>query len=394
MGVGRVAASTIVGDERLLARPMAARMRRMEPVAGLWAVVPAGGAGTRLWPLSRRARPKFLLDLTGSGRTLLQATWDRLAPLAERGVVVVTGEAHAQLVRGQMPDLPPDALLVEPSPRDSMPAIGLAAAVLRQRDPDALVGSFAADHVVRDAAAFAGAVRQAAVAAREGLVATIGIEPTGPSTAFGYVRLGEPLGLAGAPDAYRAAAFVEKPDAETAARYLAEGGYRWNAGMFVARAAVLLDHLQREHPALHDGLVRIARAWDRPERAAVLGQVWPTLSRIAIDHAVAEPAAARGEVAVVPTDLGWDDVGDFAALAALVGGEGPVRVLGPASDVVALDSAGLAVATAGRLVAVAGVPDVVVVDTPDALLVTTRAAAQQVKAVVDALAAAGRSGVL
>ncbi len=367
----------------------------MERVAGLWAVVPAGGAGTRLWPLSRRAAPKFLLDLTGGGRTLLQSTWDRLVPLAgQDGVLVVTGEAHADAVRRQLPELAAADLLLEPSPRDSMPAIGLAAAVLRERQPDALLGSFAADHVVRDEVAFGEAVRQAAVAARDGLVATIGIEPTGPATGFGYIRTGEPLGLPAAPAAHRAAAFVEKPDAATAAGYLADGGYRWNAGMFVVRAAVLLERLEAEHPRLHAGLVRIGRAWDGAEHGKVLGEVWPTLTRISIDHAVAEPAAADGAVAVVPADLGWDDVGDFAALAALTGGEGPVRVLGPGSDVVAVDSAGLLVPGSGRLVAVAGVPDVVIVDTPDAVLVTTLAAAQQVKAVVEALSAAGRTDLL
>ncbi|MFC4554289.1 mannose-1-phosphate guanylyltransferase [Georgenia faecalis] len=357
-------------------------------IPGFHAIVPAGGAGTRLWPLSRRDHPKFLLDLTGTGRTLLQSTWDRLVPLAgPRGVVVVTGTAHERAVRDQLPGLGEDALLAEPSGRESMAAIGLAAALLRERHGDVVVGSFAADHVVRDRAAFETAVREAEEAARAGYVATLGIAPDHPSTAFGYIRSGEPLGLPGAPSVRHVLGFTEKPDAATAAAYLATGAYRWNAGMFVVRAEVLLGHLERLQPTLHEGLVALARAWDTPERAEVLERTWPRLTRIAIDHAVAEPVAAEGGVAVVPADLGWDDVGDWRSLAGLLppGADG-ARVLGDAADALvrAADGA-LVVPAAGRLVAVLGLPDVVVVDTPDAVLVTTRERAQELKAVVDAV---------
>lgn len=356
------------------------------PLPSFRAIVPAGGAGTRLWPLSRAGAPKFLHDLTGTGRTLLQATVDRLAPLAgPDGVVVVTGEAHAAAVRAQL-DLAPDALLLEPAPRDSMAAIGLATAVLAEREGDVVVGSFAADHVITGEG-FADAVAQAVAAARAGYVTTVGIAATGPSTAFGYVRSGEPLGLPDAPDARRAAGFTEKPDAATAAAYLATGEYTWNAGMFVARAEVLLGHLARLHPALHDGLREVAAAWDTPRRAEVLSRVWPGLPRIAIDHAIAEPVAAEGGVAVVPATFVWDDVGDVASLAGLLPADADgVRALGDPDLVVALRAAGATVVPGGgRLVAVLGLPDVVVVDTPDAVLVTDRAHAQEVRAVVEAV---------
>ncbi|MEE6287997.1 mannose-1-phosphate guanylyltransferase [Georgenia sp. MJ173] len=352
---------------------------------GLHAVIPAGGAGTRLWPLSRRRHPKFLLDLTGTGRTLLQGTWDRLAPLSD-GVLLVTGTDHAAAVREQLPGLATDGVLAEPSGRDSMAAIGLAAAVLRERHGDVVLGSFAADHVVRDEAAFAAAVRQAVAAARAGYVVTIGIEADHPSTAFGYIETGEPLGLPAAPAAHHVTGFTEKPDAETAAAYLAGGRYRWNAGMFVVGVDVLLGHLARLQPALHDGVVAIARAWDTADREEVLAREWPRLTRIAIDHAIAEPVAADGGVAVVPADLGWDDVGDWASLAGLVGDGSQVRVLGDGADVLAVDSPGaLVVPGTGRLVSVLGLPGAVVVDTPDAVLVTTTAHAQHLKAVVDQL---------
>lgn len=367
------------------------------PVPGFYAVIPAGGAGTRLWPLSRRSRPKFLHDLTGAGRSLLQATWDRLVPLAgPDGVLVVTGTAHVAAVREQLTRLAPEALLAEPSPRDSTAAIGLAAAVLaRRHGPDVVIGSFAADHVIAGQAEFEDTVRQAVVAARAGAVVTIGIPPREPSTAFGYIEVGEDLALPGAPAAHRVVAFTEKPDAETAEDYLATGRYRWNAGMFVVRAGVLLGHLRTHQPTLAAALERIAEAWDTPERAHVLATTWPGITRIAIDHAVAEPVAAAGGVAVVPGAFAWDDVGDWTSLGDLLpAGASGERILGPGDDALLLDAPdAVVVPGSGRLVAVLGIPGAVVVDTADAVLVTTRRCAQDVKSVVDALDDAGRPGL-
>lgn len=376
----------------------AAADRAASRIEGFTAVVPAGGAGTRLWPLSRAGAPKFLHDLTGSGRSLLQATWDRLVPLAgDDRVLLVTGRSHAAAVREALPGLGAANLLLEPSPRDSMAAIGLAAAVLERREgPQAVLGSFAADHVITDDAAFGDAVRQAVATARTGEVVTIGITPTGPATQFGYVRGAEPLVVEGAPDAVRVAEFVEKPDAATAAAYLAGGRHRWNAGMFVVGAGVLLDHLAAQLPALAEGLRDIAASWDSPRRDEVLDAVWPGLVKIAIDHAIAEPVAAAGGVAVVPGAFGWDDVGDWDSLATLLPGasEG-LAVLGDPSLVLGEDGAsGVVVAGAGRTVAVLGLPDAVVVDTPDALLVTTRQHAQGVKSVVGAWRERGRDDLL
>ncbi|GAA2727047.1 mannose-1-phosphate guanylyltransferase [Cellulomonas aerilata] len=374
---------------------------RSGPIPGFHAVIPAGGAGTRLWPLSRSGAPKFLHDLTGSGRSLLQATVDRLAPVTGPGcVLVVTGARHVEAVRRQLPTLDDGAVLAEPSPRDSMAAIGLAAAVLAERHGDVVLGSFAADQVIQGAAAFARAVRHGVEAARAGYVVTVGIAASHPSTAFGYVRSGESLGLADAPSALHAVGFTEKPDVATATAYLATGDYRWNAGMFLTRAGVLLDHLAEQRPELHAGLRTLGAAWDTADRERVLAEVWPGLEKIAIDHAIAEPVAAAGGVAVVPGDFGWDDVGDFASLATLLpptpgAVDDGARVLGDDASVVRLDSLGsVVVAGSDRLVAVLGIDDVVVVDTPDALLVTTRARAQQVKNIVDAVRARGATELL
>lgn len=357
------------------------------PVDRLWAVVPAGGAGTRLWPLSRAAHPKFLLDLTGSGRTLIQQTVDRLAPLVGDRVVVVTGAAHEDAVRRQLPEV--ERVLAEPSPRDSMAAIGLAAALLEREDPEALIGSFAADHVITGTDTFDACVREAAEVAAEGLLVTIGIEPTGPSTGFGYIRAGEPL--PGFRTAVTVAEFVEKPDASRALSYVASGEYRWNAGMFLVRAATLLDLLAVHHGALASGLREIAAD------PTTLAARWGGLRKIAIDHAVAEPAAAAGRVAMVPGGFGWEDLGDYASLAQLTpdGVAGTqAKVLGDPSLVVMAQASGLVVPAGGRTVVVVGLHDVVVVDTGDALLVTTYEHAQQVKAAVDLLREAGRSDLL
>ncbi|MEP9364218.1 mannose-1-phosphate guanylyltransferase [Nocardioides sp. CN2-186] len=355
----------------------------MSPIDHFWAVIPAGGAGTRLWPLSRSSAPKFLHDLSGGGRSLLQETHDRLVPLAADRFVVVTGRAHRDAVLGQLPDLAPDAVVAEPSPRDSMAAIGLAAALLERSDPDAVMGSFAADHVITDPENFAEAVRLAAEVARDDWLVTIGIEPRFPSSAFGYIHVGEPLYRQ--PTASVVRAFVEKPSVETAEEYLASGDYRWNAGMFVVRPTILLDLLERWHPEFAADLRAIAAD------PSQLEEVWDRLPKIALDHAIAEPAADAGRVAVVPSAFHWEDIGDFDALATLLDDGTPKTVLGESADVLTLDATGLVVPASGRVVAVIGLDDVVVVDTADALLVTTRARAQDVKQIVNELKELGRT---
>ncbi|MCD9196675.1 mannose-1-phosphate guanylyltransferase [Aeromicrobium wangtongii] len=360
-------------------------MTSPENLDSFHAVIPAGGAGTRLWPLSRASRPKFLLDLDGSGRSLLQQTWDRLNDLvpAER-IHVVTGAAHAAAIQEQLPEL--TSLFVEPSPRDSMPAIGLAAAVIGAAHPDAIIGSFAADHIIDDQVSFAEAIGQAVCVARSGLVTTVGITPTGPSTAFGYIQSGERLAVEGAESACAVTSFVEKPDAATATAYVASGAYSWNGGMFVTRTDVLLGHLARLQPGLHEGLSRIAAAWAAPERQDVLDATWPALTKIAIDHAIAEPVALEGGMAVVPGEFTWDDVGDFAALQDVGAASSP--------ETIWVDAGGLAISEDGTTIAVVGLDDVIVVRTDDALLVVARDHAQQVKSVVAELKRRGRDDLV
>ncbi len=351
----------------------------MTAIDGFWAVIPAGGAGTRLWPLSRSSSPKFLRDLTGGGRSLLQDTYDRLVPLVDDRFLVVTGRAHRDAVAEQLPELGAESVLAEPSPRDSMAAIGLAAARLERADPEGVMGSFAADHVITDPTAFADTVRTAVEVAREGWLVTLGIEPTFASSAFGYIHLGDPLD--GHEGVFAVTEFVEKPSVTVAQDYLATGRFRWNAGMFVVRPTVLLDLLAEGDEGFAAALRSIAADGGR------LDDLWPSLPRIAVDHAVAEPAAAAGRVATVPASFGWDDIGDFDSLATLLEDESTAAatVLGDPALVHAIQSTGLVVPAGGKVVAVIGLDDVVVVDTPDALLVTSRARAQEVKQVVAAL---------
>ena len=369
-------------------------------MSDLHVIIPAGGAGTRLWPLSRRRRPKFLLDLAGTGRTLLQGTVDRLEESAS-SVTIVTGQAHRDGVLAQLPEFASSdnrTLLIEPSGRDSMAAIGLAAYVVRERfGDDAIVGSFAADHLIARPELLRDAVQTAIGAAREGYVVTIGLTPTEASTAYGYIAPGPALGgdQAGGSAAHRGARrvaeFVEKPDAQTAARYVSQG-YLWNAGMFIMSAGVLASHLARLMPDLHARLETIARAWGTDSFERTLEENWPHLTKIAIDHAIAEPVAADGGVAVVPADaqIGWTDLGDFEALTGIAAAAGGL------GEAIRVDSDGSAVygAEDSPLVALVGVPDVAVALTADAVLVTRLDRAQSVKAVVDTLAERGRSDLL
>ncbi len=368
------------------------------PFDGFYSVIPAGGVGSRLWPLSRADAPKFLHDLTGSGQTLLKDTWDRLAPLSgDQRIMVVTGRAHRAAVESQLPGLADVNVVLESEPRDSTAAIGLAAAILELREPGVIIGSFAADHVISGDALFRSAVADAVTAARAGYIATIGITPTEPAVGFGYIQCGQQLDIPGAGRVELVENFVEKPDLDTAKRYVDGGAHLWNAGMFIAKASTLLEELARTKPELHAGLVELAAAWDDPAtRGPAVDRIWPGLEKIAIDYSVAEPAADAGRLAVVRGHFQWDDVGDFASLAKLnsSGRSGELAILGEHARVLADASSGIVVSRSKRVISLIGVQDIVVVDTPDALLVTTSEHAQRVKAVVDALRLGGSGDVL
>jgi len=365
-----------------------------EPMARFYSVIPAGGIGSRLWPLSRASAPKFLHDLTGSGQTLLQDTVDRLIPLStEDRILIVTGEAHRLAVLGQCPNLQPKNLVLEPSPKDSTAAIALAAAILVKREPDVIIGSFAADHVITDTELFQEAVKEAVAVAATGKIVTIGIEPTEPSVGFGYIKSGDRI--SDSPTAREVVKFVEKPELSRAKKYVRSGKYLWNAGMFIAPASLLLEVLEDTEPELYKNVMLLADAWGSSNQQSVFESVWPILKKIAIDYSIAEPASDIDLVAVIPAKFGWHDVGDFAAIAELQanGKRNHLAILGDVK-VITDKSNGILISETGRLVALIGIEDVIVVDTPDALLVTTKEHAQRVKDLVDSLKTTGHSEVL
>ncbi|MGB8933235.1 MAG: mannose-1-phosphate guanylyltransferase [Anaeromyxobacteraceae bacterium] len=359
----------------------------------IYPVVMAGGSGTRFWPLSRKDRPKQFLALAGD-EPLIAATVHRLPPLAKaKQTFVVCGPAHAKLARRLLPDLPAENFIVEPCARNTAPCVGLAALHVAARDPQGIIAMLPADHHVSRPESFRETIAAAAKVAADGLIATIGIRPSRPETGYGYLKIGARLPGAkgkGRSQAHRVERFVEKPDVVTAARYLADGDYLWNSGIFVFRADVILEEIRKAMPVLGEQLEAIGRALGTPSYKKVLARVFPECPSISIDYGVMEKSH---RIAVVPADFGWSDVGSFAALPEvreqdLLGNvvEGDGLVVDGRNNVV--------VGKGGRPLVVVGLDDVVAVDAGDAILVVARERAQDVRRAVEELARRGREEVL
>ncbi len=348
----------------------------------MFAIVMAGGAGTRLWPLSRRRTPKQLLALTGE-TSLLQQTVARLGSLLKpHDIYVITGQAHVRATQEQLPQLPADNVLGEPLARSTAVAAGLAT-VLARRESDEVSLVLPADHFVADEDAFTDALREAARAAERGYLVTLGVVPTHPATGYGYIKAADRL-HASSPTAL-VERFVEKPDPERAKAFLAEGNHFWNAGIFVWRVYAFHQALERFQPRLAEAFDRIGRINRIPGWTSEVRDILEPLPAVTIDVGIAEPAAAEGRMAVVPLQAGWSDIGSWSSLLeALTGARG--------SDLVAngrhldRDSHRVLVHGGERLVVTVGLNDVIIVDTPDALLVCHRDRAEEIKAVLDEIA--------
>jgi mannose-1-phosphate guanylyltransferase len=349
-----------------------------------WAVIPAGGSGTRLWPLSRSTRPKFLLSLLGN-RSLLQQTFDRLSLVTDPDrILVICGPAHAAAIARQLPELPSGNIIVEPSPNGTLPAIALAAALIERDHPGAKMGSFAADHDVSEPDQFVSAIQTAIAAARDGALVTIGLTPTRPETGFGYIeRTDEVVARTKDGVAYRAAGFVEKPDLARAEAFLADGRHFWNAAMFTWRVDAFMSELERLQPEVHEGVTRIAAAWDSSARERVTAEVWHSLPNVTVDHGIMEHAT---DVVVVPAEMGWSDVGDWHGLGELI--EQDALGNSVRGELLQIQTTNSVIwSETGRMVAMIGLDNIIVVDTPDALLVIDREKSQEVRKVVDLLKA-------
>ena len=348
-------------------------------------VILSGGSGTRLWPLSRKNLPKQFLPLAGDA-TLFQQTVARARALPDcASPVVVCSEDHRFLVAEQLQSLGIDdaSIVLEPVPRNTGPAIALAALQALERDPEAIMLVLPADHLIGDTGNFTDAVHRALPLAAEGWLATFGIRPDAPETGFGYIRRGDALGG----DAFRVDAFVEKPDRSTAEGYLASGGYDWNSGMFLFQARRLLDELAQWAPAMHAAVLAAYQgAHIDLDFVRVDQEAFAQVVADSIDYAVMEKTA---RAAVVPVNCGWSDIGSWEALWAASARDADDNRL--EGDVLAFDSHHCYVrASDRRMVALLGVDDLVIVDTPDALLVTRRDRAQDVKQIVEQLKAAER----
>jgi mannose-1-phosphate guanylyltransferase len=354
----------------------------------LHAVILAGGSGTRFWPLSRAKKPKQFLALV-TGRTLIAETFARVEPLCPAAQTwVVCGKDHVQSVRAELPRLPKGHLLVEPAARNTAPAIGLAAVHALQEDPDATLIVLPSDHHIARPDAFRAALETAGRACQGGDLLTLGIRPTRPETGYGYLR----RGAAREGGTFAVEAFVEKPDAATAARYLQDSTYAWNAGIFVFRADAVLEAIARHLPKVREGLGRIADALRRGEDATP--EQFPRLPSISIDYGVMEPEShTTRRIALVPGDFGWSDVGSFAALPEVRALDGRGNAVSGDSLAVDCDDC-VVLSEGGRLVAAVGLRGLCIVDAGDALLVVPRDRAQDVRAVVDALRAQGRGDKL
>lgn len=347
-----------------------------------YALIMAGGGGTRLWPMSRAETPKQLLPLIEE-HSMFRVSVERLAPLFPPDhVYIVAGERYIEALREHAPNVPSENFIVEPFGKDSGAAALLGITHIARRDPDATVALLTADHHIADKDGFHRALQAAYALAQDDYIATLGISPSLPSTAFGYIQRGKLLRVQDGLRCYQSLGFTEKPDTATAVRFIRSGEYSWNSGMFIWKTARALAEFEQQQPAMRDLMRQLAPTIGTPDYAPTLAHVWEEITRISIDYAVMERAE---KMVVIPIDIGWSDVGSWDALFDVLNlDENGNGFKGGASNRIAIDTKNTLIYS-DKLVVTIGVEELVIVDTGDALMICRKDRAQDVKRVVSAL---------
>ncbi len=354
----------------------------------MYALIMAGGTGTRLWPRSRSAKPKQFLALLGE-RTMLQETTDRILPLVRpEELIIVTGQKYVELSAEQLPDVPRQNLIGEPSGKGSAPAIGLGALSMLRDNPDAVMAVLSSDHLIQKADVFREALKAAEELAQQGYLVTLGIQPTEPQTGYGYIQRKAEIGAYNGFTAYEVQRFVEKPSRDKAEEYVQSGEYSWNAGIFIWRADRIMEAFGEYLPQLREQLTSIEAAGG-PSNPQAFGDVWESIESITIDYGIMEQAE---RVAVIPVDIGWNDVGDWDSLTELAPKQDTNVVQ---AEHVGIDTTNtLVYSDSNRLIATIGLDNFLVIDTGDTVLIAPRSRAQDVKKIVDELKRRGRTDLL
>lgn len=347
-----------------------------------YALIMAGGGGTRLWPMSRQDRPKQMLPLVEDS-SMFRASVERLAPLfTPDRIYVVTGRKYVVDLRADAPDIPARNFIVEPYGRESGPAAALGMAVIQQRDPQATVAILTADHHITKKDRFRDVLAAAYDLAQQGYIATLGIAPSSPSTGFGYIRQGSEIAALRGFGCFQALAFTEKPNVVTATAFLESGEYTWNSGMFIWTASQAMAEFKRQKPEMHALLASLQPTVDTHDYEHKLEEIWDHIEKISLDYAVMEGAE---KMAVIPVDIGWNDIGSWSSMFDVLKLDkfgNAFRTRNP--EHVALDTNHTLVYS-DKLIVTIGIEDLIVIETPDALMLCHKDRAQDVKEVVNHL---------
>ncbi|GAB4575060.1 MAG: mannose-1-phosphate guanylyltransferase [Anaerolineae bacterium] len=357
-----------------------------------YALIMAGGGGTRLWPLSRQKTPKQVLPLVDDEQSMFEMTVRRLQPwLSPDHVYVVTGQDMVEQLRADVPEIPAENFIIEPFGRNSGPAAALGTLAIMARDPEAVIATLPADHFIANTERFRQVLAAACTLARRNTIVTLGISPSRPATEFGYIKRGGSLGVIDGFECYQAENFTEKPNFERAIAFLKTGLYSWNSGMFIWPGQLLLDEFKRQQPAMYELFEAIRPHIGKPDFVTAITPIWQQMPSISLDYAVMEHAAS---IAVIPVDIGWSDVGSWDALYEVLPSDTNGNIAhGKHRDHIHLDTEETLVVS-NRMVVTIGVNQLVVIDTEDVLMICHKDRVQDVREVVRLLREQGAESYL